>query len=169
MRYQYFFKNVISKNNLIIFIHFLLWSLVVWKTTSLCLFFLSPSENIPIIDSPSEPVLSRSLPQIDINLIFKQNWFGDPDRKIQQNRLPKTQSPFILRGTAPAASENKSVAVIENNGIQKIYVPGETIDGSHIILLKVLSKKIVLENNGVQESLSLRDDQEKILNQNLIE
>lgn len=153
-----FSRNVVSQNKLIFFIHFFLWSLVIWKAVSL--FLISSKENITIINTPSGSVSSQSLSQIDMKRILEQNWFGDPDRKIQQNRLPKTQSHFILRGTAPADSENRSVAVIENNGIQKVYVPGETIYDSHIVLLKVLPRKIVLENNGLQESLSLQDEQE---------
>lgn len=100
------------------------------------------------------------LTEADLGVIFQQQWFGAlPSHTPAVSTAPVpaavTKLSFILRGVAPATDPARSVAVIEAQGRQASYMPGEAINDSAVRLLKVEAAQVWLDNAGVTELLTL--------------
>lgn len=113
--------------------------------------------------APFAASAAKSLPTLteaDLGVIFQQQWFGALANKpvappVVTPPTAVTKLSFILRGVAPASDPARSVAVIEAQGRQASYMPGEAIAGSAVRLLKVETTQVWLDNGGVTELLVL--------------
>jgi len=69
--------------------------------------------------------------------------------------VPETNLNLTLTGVVASDDKTTSAAVIENNGKQNTYSPGETITGTRAILDSVFSDRVILKHAGNLETLML--------------
>lgn len=122
-----------------------------------------------LVEEPKSPPFAASLAtthptaaltEADLGVIFQQQWFGSLPNKpvappVASAPTAVTKLSFILRGVAPASDPTRSVAVIEAQGRQASYMPGEPIADSAVRLLKIEATQVWLDNGGVTELLVL--------------
>lgn len=107
---------------------------------------------------------------VDIAALQALNLFGEAGAvPILDNALvvveenieaTKTRLNLTLEGIAMAPREAESVAIIVYQNKQEQYHIGDTLPvGNRVILAKVLSDHVILDNNGSYESLWLYDDE----------
>jgi len=68
---------------------------------------------------------------------------------------PKTRLNLVLVGAVSSSVSENSLAVIANRGKQATYGIGETIEGTRAILKSVLIDRVIIENQGQDETLML--------------
>ncbi|SON51085.1 type II secretion system protein GspC [Vibrio tapetis] len=68
---------------------------------------------------------------------------------------PKTRLNLVLVGAVASRSGDKSLAVVANRGKQNTYGIGETIDGTRAVLKVVMIDRVIIENQGQDETLML--------------
>ncbi|WP_332707581.1 type II secretion system protein GspC [Plesiomonas shigelloides] len=117
-------------------------------------------QSAPFAASATKSAPAAALTEADLGVIFQQQWFGALANKpvtppVVAAPAAVTKLSFILRGVAPASDPARSVAVIEAQGRQASYMPGEAIAGSAVRLLKVETTQVWLDNGGVTELLVL--------------
>lgn len=107
---------------------------------------------------------------VDIEALQALNLFGEAGAVpiidtapvvIEENiDATKTRLSLNLEGIAMAPREAESVAIIVYQNKQEQYHIGDTLPaGNRVILAKVLSDHVILDNNGNYESLWLYDDE----------
>ena len=114
-------------------------------------------QSAPFAASATKSAPAAALTEADLGVIFQQQWFGALAHKpvappVVAAPAAVTKLSFILRGLAPASDPARSVAVIEAQGRQASYMPGEAIAGSAVRLLKVETTQVWLDNGGVTEA-----------------
>ncbi|MCX2499005.1 type II secretion system protein GspC [Plesiomonas shigelloides] len=117
-------------------------------------------QSAPFAASATKSAPGAALTEADLGVIFQQQWFGALANKpvtppVVAAPAAVTKLSFILRGVAPASDPARSVAVIEAQGRQASYMPGEAIADSAVRLLKVETTQVWLDNGGVTELLVL--------------
>lgn len=125
------------------------------------LFF--PAEPLPLSTEAADSALTSTQPRAPQNLgeqLASLHLFGqyqaDAVNKPATSHVQPTQLALKLQGTyAPA--RGRGFAVIEDNGQQKTYAPGESIGTSGAVLEIVNADHVLLRRNGVLEKLALPD------------
>ncbi|GAD87934.1 MULTISPECIES: type II secretion system protein GspC [Vibrio] len=98
---------------------------------------------------------------MDISSLVNANLFGVESKestpKVTQQVVdaPKTRLNLVLVGVVASSIQKNSLAVIANKGSQDTYGVGETIDGTRAKLSNVLSDRVIIENQGRNETLML--------------
>ncbi|WP_390625247.1 type II secretion system protein GspC [Vibrio neonatus] len=98
---------------------------------------------------------------MDISSLVNANLFGVESKestpKVTQQVVdaPKTRLNLVLVGVVASSVQKNSLAVIANKGSQDTYGVGETIDGTRAKLSNVLSDRVIIENQGRNETLML--------------
>lgn len=112
---------------------------------------------------------------VDIEALQALNLFGEAGAVpvidntpviVEENiEATKTRLNLTLEGIAMAPREAESVAIIVHQRKQEQYHIGDKLPaGNRVILAKVLTDHVILDNNGSYESLWLYDE-EKMLQQ----
>lgn len=111
---------------------------------------------------------------IDLNKISSAHLFGI-EQKTQREapavintNAPETKLDLKLVGLVFSPSPEDSLAIIASKGSQDTYGIGETIDKTRAKLKAVLSDKVVIDNSGRDETLSLDDKLTLAERENLI-
>ena len=68
---------------------------------------------------------------------------------------PQTKLNLLLAGVVASSDSSKSLAVIANRGKQNTYGVGETVEGTRATLKAVFYDRVIIENNGRDETLML--------------
>jgi general secretion pathway protein C len=68
---------------------------------------------------------------------------------------PETRLNLTLAGVVASDEKSTSAAVIENNGKQETYSPGETITGTRAVLDSVFNDRVIIKHAGRLETLML--------------
>lgn len=68
---------------------------------------------------------------------------------------PRTKLNLTLVGLVASSEPERGLAVIANRGAQKTYGIGEAIEGTRVMLREVFSDRVILRNNGRDETLML--------------
>ncbi len=68
---------------------------------------------------------------------------------------PKTRLSLLLVGVVASSSVDRSLAVIANRGQQQTYGIGEKIEGTRASLKGVLVDRVIIDNQGQDETLML--------------
>ncbi|GAM70281.1 general secretion pathway protein C [Vibrio sp. JCM 19236] len=98
--------------------------------------------------------------QLDVNQLLDANMFGKEDEQAPVVRqevvdAPKTRLNLVLVGVVSSSNAQRSLAVIANRGSQDTYGIGEQIDGTRATLRNVLKDRVIIENQGRNETLML--------------
>lgn len=149
--------------------------LVVWLAYVLAqmIWMLVPKPTIP----PAKVDMSVSGPQvsmaqsnsIDIDKLKTATPFGDaaaapavdaqPEVNIDTQQVTDTQLNLILRGLVYSNDEKVARAVIATNDKQEVFAVGDPIPvGNNVTLAKILADRVIINNNGRNESLWLFKD-----------
>lgn len=147
--------------------------LVLWFTYSLAklvwLLAAQPSTFVAQGQSVNLPLLSAEAPAevLDIESFASLNPFG----KAAETAVEETLAPSIeddaqetrlqlqLQGVIATGDASQDKAIIANGSQQDLYAVGDALPGgANVKLSKVLSDRVVIENNGRYELLWLYDE-----------
>lgn len=146
----------------------------------------APLPNEKVINPVSSGSASRALVRVDIDALAGSQLFGQPGETVTPETLaaagrapamseaeasvalagiedgaPDTRLPLVLRGVLAASQAGLGQAVIEHRKTQDLYQVGDELPVSgEVVLAKVLSKLVVLDNGGRYEVLRLFEDSE---------
>ncbi len=93
-----------------------------------------------------------------------------PKPKPVVKDAPKTRLSLVLVGVVASSSIDSSLAVIANRGQQQTYGIGEQIEGTRASLKGVLVDRVIIDNQGQDETLMLEGvEYSKLAQQNASE
>lgn len=147
--------------------------LVFWLAYVLAqvVWMLTPTPRIPVASINSlaitaAPQSSSDKPNVDINQLKQLTPFGNPAAesvKVQtlnpEQEAVDTQLNLQLSGLVYSNDEKVARAVIVSNSRQEVYAVGDPIaDTNNATLAKILSDRVIINNNGKMEALWLFKD-----------
>lgn len=100
---------------------------------------------------------------VDLNKIGSAHLFGIEQKTLREapavinTNAPETKLDLKLVGLVFSPSPENSLAIIASKGSQDTYGIDETIDNTRAKLKAVLTDKVVIDNSGRDETLSLDD------------
>lgn len=106
-------------------------------------------------------VVSKNESNIDIDSLKQADLFGHytPNQQTNANNVkvdaPKTRLNLTLSGVVANSDQALSLAVIANRGSQDTYGINEVIQGTRVKLKAVLVDRVILDNEGRDETLML--------------
>lgn len=111
---------------------------------------------------PLAVTVNTSQPQLPVNELLSLNLFG----RYQENSAPiltkpvkqdapQTQLRLTLVGVVANSTPSKALAVVTNNGKQNTYGINEVIDNTRATLIAVYNDRVIIRNNGRDETLML--------------
>ncbi len=122
--------------------------------------------------SASGVVASNKGDAIDFNALQNANLFGKfTEQKaavVEQpivKDAPKTRLNLTLVGAVASSDANTSLAVIANRGKQSTYGLGEEIEGTRATLKAVLVDRVIIDNQGRDETLMMQGIEYKKLSE----
>ncbi|MFH4708499.1 type II secretion system protein GspC [Vibrio alginolyticus] len=122
--------------------------------------------------SASSVVASNKGDAIDFNALQNANLFGKfTEQKaavVEQpivKDAPKTRLNLTLVGAVASSDANTSLAVIANRGKQATYGLGEEIEGTRATLKAVLVDRVIIDNQGRDETLMMQGIEYKKLSE----
>ncbi|WP_411360722.1 type II secretion system protein GspC [Pseudidiomarina salilacus] len=75
--------------------------------------------------------------------------------ETDSRNAPKTNLNVRLLGVSASSVPAKSAAIIEKDRQQEVYVIGDNIVGTNVGIEEIYSDRVILDNNGVLETLEL--------------
>ena len=72
---------------------------------------------------------------------------------------PPAESAIKLTGTLAGSDCQKSIAIIEMNGIQRSYTCFDHLENNNEKIIRIFSGKVIVDNNGYYESLQINKDE----------
>ncbi len=165
-----------------------LWQMGVMLGLVLCLCFsvaqifwvlVASLSNAPLVvsDSQNPPVniaLAERSPSVtgnvDIAALSQMDIFGKAGVEAQavkvpvvsavEQNAPETKLKLVLKGIVDSSKAGGARAIIADGAKQALYALGDSLpQGRGVTLAKVMSDKVILENNGRFESLPLYSDE----------
>lgn len=80
-----------------------------------------------------------------------------PDAVLME--APPAESAIKLTGTLVGSDCQKSIAIIEMNGIQRSYTCFDHLENNNQKIIRIFSGKVIIDNNGYYESLQINKDE----------
>jgi len=164
-------QRLLAKVPLLVWQRLVRGLLVIWLAYVLAqlLWFLIPKPSIPPakIDGSSLSGTPSSVGkvQVDIETLKKITPFGNPAAQteikpeINEQQAVDTQLNLTLRGLVYSSNKNLARAVIATSDKQDVYAVGDQIPlGNNVSVLKILTDRVIISNNGKHESLWLFKD-----------
>ncbi|WP_261816437.1 type II secretion system protein GspC [Vibrio gallicus] len=98
--------------------------------------------------------------QLNMDQLLDADLFGKEEQKPvvavkQVVDAPKTRLNLVLVGVVASSNTKNSLAVIANRGSQGTYGIGEKIEGTRVTLSNVLGDRVIIDNQGRNETLML--------------
>ncbi|WP_439105947.1 type II secretion system protein GspC [Congregibacter sp.] len=148
-----------------------------------------PLPQATVINPVSSGPASKARATVDIDALVAVRLFGEPGSVVSAETLaaatgrapamseseasvalagiedgaPDTRLPLLLRGVLAASEAGLGQAVIEHRKLQDLYQVGDELPLSgEVVLAKVLSKLVVLDNGGRYEVLRLFEDSDLV-------
>ncbi|MGO2474163.1 MAG: type II secretion system protein GspC, partial [Vibrio litoralis] len=141
----------------------LLTALIAWVVGILLWALLSPISNVARWSAPNVIASQTSSnTQTDtLSPLLSANLFGlytqTPTQKQQVAQdAPQTRLNLTLVGAVASSNDKLSLAIIANQGKQATYGIGETIDGTRVTLSAVYVDRVIISNQGRDETLMLQ-------------
>lgn len=143
-------------------INLILFSLLAWSLGKIAWgLFETPSVASPITVSSHLPSKKEV---IDYNLsdMLRYHLFGrymkqENVKPIKPNlgNLPLSKMNLKLVGVVASTIEERSTAIIAHKNVQGVYGINDNIEGTRVNLRYILSDRVILDNNGRDETLML--------------
>lgn len=140
---------------------YLLVVILAWVLGRLVWSIIEPS---PVVArwQPLAVTVNTSQQQLPVNELLSLNLFG----RYQENSAPiltkpvkqdapQTQLRLTLVGVVANSTPSKALAVVTNNGKQNTYGINEVIDNTRATLIAVYNDRVIIRNNGRDETLML--------------
>ncbi|GLT13108.1 type II secretion system protein GspC [Vibrio algivorus] len=141
----------------------LLTALIAWVVGILLWGLLSPASHVARWSAPNVIASqTTSNSQTDtLSPLLSANLFGlytqTPTQKQQVAQdAPQTRLNLTLVGAVASSNDKLSLAIIANQGKQATYGIGETIDGTRVTLSAVYVDRVIISNQGRDETLMLQ-------------
>lgn len=122
--------------------------------------WMSQSEQVVVTAwSPSSSTARTASRSVDVTSIQKSELFGHynqvaPTAPVVRD-APKTKLSLTLMGVVASDAPDKSLAVIANKGSQSTYGLNEVIEGTRVKLKAVMPDRVIIDNEGRDETLML--------------
>ncbi|QUJ67599.1 type II secretion system protein GspC [Photobacterium sp. GJ3] len=141
------------------------WGLVVllaWILGRLVWSFLQPVESPSVWQAPSVQAAASKQQGFQVSDITGMELFGRyradapqvAPEPVKQD-APETKLNLTLVGVVASSDPNTTLAVITNRGKQNTYGLNEAIDGTRATLQAVYVDRVIIRNNGRDETLML--------------
>ncbi|MGO2322701.1 type II secretion system protein GspC [Vibrio casei] len=138
-------------------------ALIAWVIGVLIWVFLTPTSLIgqwsaPVVSSRSTAISQTS----DISPLLNANLFGvytqtqAPKKEAVVQDAPQTRLNLTLVGAVSSSNEQLSLAIIANQGKQATYGIDETIENTRVTLKAVFVDRVIIRNQGRDETLMLQ-------------
>lgn len=114
-----------------------------------------PSANNTIVRSESNTIDFKSLQDADLFGKYTEQKAAVIEQPIVKD-APKTRLNLTLVGAVASNKLQTSLAVIANRGSQATYGVGEEIEGTRAILKAVLVDRVIIDNQGRDETLMMQ-------------
>jgi len=157
------------------FISLILLIYIAYLLAKITWLFLNNSPQ-PHVNVNNTPITQSNSSAQRINLfgIHSLNLFGVYSASTAQveesdeiEDAPETKLRLTLAGVVASDLQERSAAIIENNGTQEIYVIDDTINGTRAVLKNVYNDRVHIRHSGKLETLMLDGfDYEESKNQN---
>jgi general secretion pathway protein C len=106
--------------------------------------------------------VNTSQQQLPVNELLSLNLFGRyqanatpvTTKPVKQD-APQTQLRLTLVGVVASSKPSRALAVVTNNGKQNTYGINEVIDNTRATLIAVYNDRVIIRNNGRDETLML--------------
>ncbi len=115
-----------------------------------------PNTSNVVISKSENTSLNYNLSDVkSLNLFgeYNQSAVVEEDEDIED--APETNLKLTLTGVTASDVEERSAAIIQNNGVQEIYSIDETIKGTRAVLKKVYNDRVHIRHSGRLETLML--------------
>ncbi|MGV3001980.1 type II secretion system protein GspC [Vibrio sp.] len=152
-----------NQSQLSFVITMLLTALIAWVVGILLWALLFPTSGIARWSAPNVIASQTSSnSQTDtLSPLLSANLFGlytqTPTQKQQVAQdAPQTRLSLTLVGAVASSNDKLSLAIIANQGKQATYGIGETIDGTRVTLTAVYVDRVIISNQGRDETLMLQ-------------
>lgn len=159
-QYWSVYQSTISKSLTVVLV-----ACFAWICGSLLWLMVSPQTSVAQWQSKAVVVAGTKKKSEDDSLssLLNSKVFGDfnPKKKIEQPKIvevkdaPKTRLNLILSGIVASSNPSLSLAVIANRGKQNTYGIDEIIDGTRASVKAISADRIIISNNGNDETLML--------------
>ena len=140
---------------------YLLVVILAWVLGRLVWSIIEPS---PVVArwQPLAVTVNTSQQQLPVNELLSLNLFGSYQanaavvaKKPVKQDAPQTQLRLTLVGVVASSIPSKALAVVTNNGKQNTYGINEVIDNTRATLIAVYNDRVIIRNNGRDETLML--------------
>ena len=155
-----------SKRGLNLFM--MMITLLVLSATGVTLYNKSPDKKITsgVIpfkkDEASSQLALTELPLFkNKKNVLSDEWAVGPDPLpdgVLMN-APLAENAIKLTGTLAGSDCQKSIAIIEMNGIQRSYTCFDHLENNNQKIIRIFSDKVIIDNNGYYESLQINKDE----------
>lgn len=119
---------------------------------------------------PGEPEVPATLPQVtattvtsgkfNVDTLANLDLFG---KAVQGNNTeptrhaPKTSLNVRLIGVSASSNPERSAAIIQQGSRQRTYIIGETLGSSSVSVEEIHADRVILDNNGRLETLTMEN------------
>jgi general secretion pathway protein C len=126
----------------------------VWFGAQLTWQIITPAT--PVASGPLSVSAAQSERQASAQPIIALDLFGTPPvGQVAASNAPKTSLNIRLLGVSASNVPERSAAIIERSGQQEVYVVGEKLNGTQVIIKEIYADRVILDNNGRLETLEL--------------
>jgi general secretion pathway protein C len=99
--------------------------------------------------------------QVNLANLKRLHLFGEIEQQIEKpekeavSDAPETGLQLVLTGVVASSNQDNGAAIIEHQNRQNTYGISEKIDGTSAILRQVFADRVIISNNGTNETLML--------------
>lgn len=126
----------------------------VWFGAQLTWQVITPAT--PVASGPLSVSATQSERQASAQSLIALDLFGTPPvSQVAASNAPKTSLNIRLLGVSASNVPERSAAIIERSGQQEVYVMGEKLNGTQVVIKEIYADRVILDNNGRLETLEL--------------
>lgn len=126
----------------------------VWMGAQLTWQFVTPTT--PIASGPIATSAAKAEQQASARALIALDLFGAAAvQQVAANNAPKTSLNIRLLGVSASNVPERSAAIIERSGKQEVYVMGDKLNGTQVVIKEIYADRVILDNNGRLETLEL--------------
>ncbi|RZQ56263.1 type II secretion system protein GspC [Pseudidiomarina tainanensis] len=127
----------------------------VWFGAQLTWQLITPASEVP--SGPIQIANQGADTSYSARSIIALDLFGSASTNAPQasSNAPKTSLNIRLLGVSASNVPERSAAIIERSGNQEVYVVGDKLEGTQVLIKEIYADRVILDNNGRLETLEL--------------